>query len=198
MKPAAFDYIRPKSWSDALRLIGEGARPGAGTQSLGPLLNLRLAQPGTIADLRHLPDYAGVTQAGDVLRIGAGTTHAAIEDGAVPGRDRRDHGGHRAPHRLSSRAQSGHDRRQPRPCRSRGRLGRRAAGVGRHGHRARSEGRAPPAARRLSSLASSRRRSRRTNCCAPSKCRCCRPPRSGVTGSFAARSASSRRPRPAC
>ena len=86
MKPAAFDYARPKSWADAVKLIGEGARPGAGTQSLGPLLNLRLAQPGTIADLRHLPDYAGVTRSGDVLRIGAGTTHAAIEDGAVPGR----------------------------------------------------------------------------------------------------------------
>jgi aerobic carbon-monoxide dehydrogenase medium subunit len=86
MKPASFDYARPKDWSEALKLIGNGARPGAGTQSLGPLLNLRLAQPGTIADLRHLPDYAGVKQAGGVLRIGAGTTHAAIEDGAVPGR----------------------------------------------------------------------------------------------------------------
>ena len=86
MKPAAFDYARPKDWAEAVALIGEGARPGAGAQSLGPLLNLRLAQPGTIADLRHLPDYAGVTQAGDVVRIGAGTTHAAIEDGAVPGR----------------------------------------------------------------------------------------------------------------
>jgi carbon-monoxide dehydrogenase medium subunit len=86
MKPAAFDYARPKDWSEAVRLIGEGARPGAGTQSLGPLLNLRLSQPTTIADLRHLPDYAGVSVSGDVVRIGAGTTHAAIEDGAVPGR----------------------------------------------------------------------------------------------------------------
>ncbi len=86
MKPAAFDYARPKDWSEAVKLVGEGARPGAGTQSLGPLLNLRLSQPGTVADLRHLPDYAGVTQSGGVLRIGAGTTHAAIEDGAVPGR----------------------------------------------------------------------------------------------------------------
>jgi aerobic carbon-monoxide dehydrogenase medium subunit len=86
MKPAAFEYARPKDWSEAVRLVGEGARPGAGTQSLGPLLNLRLAQPGTITDLRHLPDYAGVKQTGDMLRIGAGTTHAAIEDGAVPGR----------------------------------------------------------------------------------------------------------------
>jgi len=86
MKPAPFAYARPKSWSDALQLVAAGARPGAGTQSLGPLLNLRLAQPDTIADLRHLPDYAGITVGGDVLRIGAGTTHAAIEDGAVPGR----------------------------------------------------------------------------------------------------------------
>ena len=67
------------------QLVAAGARPGAGTQSLGPLLNLRLAQPDTIADLRHLPDYAGVTVGGGVVRIGAGTTHAAIEDGAVPG-----------------------------------------------------------------------------------------------------------------
>jgi aerobic carbon-monoxide dehydrogenase medium subunit len=86
MKPAVFAYVRPTTWAEAARLIADGARPGAGTQSLGPLLNLRLAQPEMIADLRHLPDYAGVTVAGNMLRIGAGTTHAAIEDGAVPGR----------------------------------------------------------------------------------------------------------------
>jgi carbon-monoxide dehydrogenase medium subunit len=86
MKPASFAYVRPNSWPEALKLVAGGARPGAGTQSLGPLLNLRLAQPDTIADLRHLPDYAGVAVKGDVVRIGAGTTHAAIEDGAVPGR----------------------------------------------------------------------------------------------------------------
>lgn len=86
MKPAAFSYARPRSWAEALQLVASGARPGGGTQSLGPLLNLRLAQPGAIADLRHLPDYAGVTVSGSALRIGAGTTHAAIEDGAVPGR----------------------------------------------------------------------------------------------------------------
>src|SRR3979490_726348 len=86
MKPAPFAYARPKEWSDALRLLAAGARPGAGTQSLGPLLNLRLAQPDTIPALRPLPGYAGVALAGGAIRIGAGTTHAAIEDGAVPGR----------------------------------------------------------------------------------------------------------------
>ena len=87
MKAAAFDYARPEEWTDALRLLAQGARPAAGTQSLGPMLNFRLAQPGTLADLRHLPDFAGVTVANDgTIRIGAGTTHADIEDGAVPGR----------------------------------------------------------------------------------------------------------------
>ena len=86
MKPAPFSYARPKDWPEALQLLAAGARPGAGTQSLGPLLNLRLAQPNTIADLRHLPDFAGVTSSSAHIRIAAGTTHAAIEDGAVPGR----------------------------------------------------------------------------------------------------------------
>jgi carbon-monoxide dehydrogenase medium subunit len=86
MKPAPFAYARPKDWPEALQLIAAGARAGAGTQSLGPLLNLRLAQPTTLADLRHLPGFAGVTIDDGTIRIGAGTTHAAIEDGAVPGR----------------------------------------------------------------------------------------------------------------
>ncbi len=86
MKAAPFAYARPTEWDAALRLLAEGARPAAGTQSLGPMLNFRLSQPETVADLRHLPDYAGVTLADGAVRIGAGTTHAAIEDGAVPGR----------------------------------------------------------------------------------------------------------------
>lgn len=86
MKPYAFAYARPVDWPDALALMAQGARPGAGTQSLGPLLNFRMSQPETVADLRHLPGYAGVTVADGCVRIGAGTTHAAIEDGAVPGR----------------------------------------------------------------------------------------------------------------
>lgn len=86
MKAAAFAYSRPTAWSEALDLLQQGARPAAGTQSLGPMLNVRLAQPAHLADLRHLPGFAGVTLAGDTVRIGAGTTHAAIEDGAIPGR----------------------------------------------------------------------------------------------------------------
>ena len=86
MKSGAFTYARPADWAAALHLLAEGARPAAGTQSLGPMLNFRLAQPGVLADLRHLPNYTGVTATADTVRVAAGTTHAAIEDGAVPGR----------------------------------------------------------------------------------------------------------------
>lgn len=85
MKPAAFTYARPPDWPAALALLSAGARPVAGGQSIGPMLNLRVAQPGSIADLRHLPGFAGVVVQDGLCRIGAGTTHAAIEDGAVPG-----------------------------------------------------------------------------------------------------------------
>lgn len=86
MKPAAFDYVRPAAWAEALALLEKGALPMAGGQSLGPMLNLRLVMPDRVLDLRHLPGQAGVTVQGDMVRIGVGTTHAAIEDGAVPGR----------------------------------------------------------------------------------------------------------------
>jgi carbon-monoxide dehydrogenase medium subunit len=78
-------------WAVASPPAGQLCRRGeagglAGGQPLGLMLNLRLVQPERLADLRYLPGYAGVTQHGDKVRIGAGTTHAAIEDGTVPGR----------------------------------------------------------------------------------------------------------------
>lgn len=85
MKPAPFAYERPTSWVAAVALLQGGARPVAGGQSLGAMLNLRMAQPEALADLRHLPDFAAVSIQGRVVRIGAGVTHAAIEDGAIPG-----------------------------------------------------------------------------------------------------------------
>lgn len=86
MKPAPFLYERPLDWMAAIALLQRGARPLAGGQSLGPMLNLRVAQPGLLADLRHLPGFAGASVRGGTVRISAGTTHAMIEDGAVPGR----------------------------------------------------------------------------------------------------------------
>jgi len=59
MKPAPFDYERPDSLGEALELIAE---PGifskvvAGSQSLGPMLNLRLAQPDLLIDICAIPE----------------------------------------------------------------------------------------------------------------------------------------------
>ncbi|HEX9719575.1 MAG TPA: FAD binding domain-containing protein, partial [Ramlibacter sp.] len=46
MKPAAFAYLRPASIEEALEQLahfGEEAKVVAGGQSLGPMMNMRLA-----------------------------------------------------------------------------------------------------------------------------------------------------------
>lgn len=61
MKPATFKYIAPRSLAEALEGLaahGDEAKVLAGGQSLGPLLNLRLATPGVIIDVNHVPDLA--------------------------------------------------------------------------------------------------------------------------------------------
>jgi carbon-monoxide dehydrogenase medium subunit len=87
MKPVSFDYERATSLADATALLGQ---PGgftkilAGGQSLGPMLNLRLAQPDVLVDITSIPELSVVADAGDHLEIGACVTHADIEDGRVP------------------------------------------------------------------------------------------------------------------
>jgi aerobic carbon-monoxide dehydrogenase medium subunit len=56
----------------------------AGGQSLGPMLNLRLADPKNLIDISHLSDLRGARLEGDCLAIGACITHAEIEDGKIP------------------------------------------------------------------------------------------------------------------
>lgn len=87
MKPVAFDYARARDAAHAVELLGEAsgsARPIAGGQSLGPMLNLRLARPGLLVDVRDCPELRGYTDEGDAIVYGAALTHAEIEDGAVP------------------------------------------------------------------------------------------------------------------
>ena len=87
MKSAAFDYARPASVADACSLLAASAgmaKPMSGGQSLGPMLNLRLAQPDSVIDLAGIAAMREVRDEGKALVIGAGVTHAAIEDGQVP------------------------------------------------------------------------------------------------------------------
>jgi len=83
MKAAAFAFARPASLGEALAAAGAEARVMAGSQSLGPMLNLRLAEPGAIVDIRTLPELRSHRLEAGRLVIGAAVTHAQIEDGAV-------------------------------------------------------------------------------------------------------------------
>jgi carbon-monoxide dehydrogenase medium subunit len=86
MKPVAFDYARPAAIADALALLAgnPGAKVLAGGQTLGPMLNLRLAQPALLVDITRIPELAAVEAKWDYTLIGATVTHAAIEDRRVP------------------------------------------------------------------------------------------------------------------
>ncbi len=85
MKAAAFDLARPTDLADAAALL---ARPGAsalaGGQSLGPMLNLRLARPALLVPIAHLAALREVSETAVSVTIGACVTHAAIANGGVP------------------------------------------------------------------------------------------------------------------
>lgn len=87
MKPVAFDYERPATLADAVTLLGQAhgfSKVLAGGQSLGPMLNLRLAQPDLLVDITSIPELTALTDDRDYLEIGACVTHADIEDGRIP------------------------------------------------------------------------------------------------------------------
>ncbi|MEV7502449.1 xanthine dehydrogenase family protein subunit M [Streptomyces sp. NPDC093018] len=81
MIPPAFEYARPESVEEAVRLLGEAgdeAKVLAGGQSLLPLLRLRLAFPELVVDVGRIPGLRGVREDGDMLAIGALTTHHEV------------------------------------------------------------------------------------------------------------------------
>jgi aerobic carbon-monoxide dehydrogenase medium subunit len=87
MKAAIFDYAAPKTIAEASALLGSnGAATAAiaGGQSLLPMLNLRVALPDLLVDLGRLEELKEIAGTPSNVRIGALTTHAAIEDGKLP------------------------------------------------------------------------------------------------------------------
>ncbi|WP_151447085.1 FAD binding domain-containing protein [Lacisediminimonas profundi] len=83
MKPPRFQYEAPTSLEQALsRLaeLGPDARLLAGGQSLVPAMNLRLANPAHVIDLRLLTDLQEIEQLADgTIRAGAMTRHVDFE-----------------------------------------------------------------------------------------------------------------------
>jgi carbon-monoxide dehydrogenase medium subunit len=83
MKPAAFDYHRADSVEDALQQLASSqgtVKVIAGGQSLGPMLNMRLATPGTLVDLNDLSELAYVRRAEGWLEIGPLTRHCQLAE----------------------------------------------------------------------------------------------------------------------
>ncbi|ANY07863.1 FAD binding domain-containing protein [Pseudonocardia sp. HH130630-07] len=83
MKPAAFTYHRASSVRGAVELLTELADDDpkilAGGQSLVAMMNYRMARPGHLVDIGRIPGLSGIRRDGDALRIGALTTHHAVE-----------------------------------------------------------------------------------------------------------------------
>jgi len=87
MKPTAFEYVPGSGVAQAIAALAASqglAKVAAGTQSLGPMLNLRLAQPSQLVDVGRIAALREFALQPDVLRIGAAVTHARIEDGELP------------------------------------------------------------------------------------------------------------------
>lgn len=81
MIPAAFDYTAPTSVAEAITALGSDSaeiKVLAGGQSLIPVLRLRLAAPTLVVDIGRIAELTGMTDEGDVLVIGAMTTHAEV------------------------------------------------------------------------------------------------------------------------
>jgi carbon-monoxide dehydrogenase medium subunit len=84
MKAAQFEYVKPATLAQALQtLAGSGgqAKLMAGSQSLGPMLNLRLTRPAQVLDVSRLDELRSVDLVQGRVRVGASVTHAEIEDG---------------------------------------------------------------------------------------------------------------------
>jgi carbon-monoxide dehydrogenase medium subunit len=85
MYPASFEYHRPGTVDEAVRLLGthkDDAKLLAGGHSLIPLMKLRLTSPKHVIDLGRVSGLSGVREEGGAIVIGALTTHYAIESSA--------------------------------------------------------------------------------------------------------------------
>ncbi len=90
MIPATFTYKRARSVEEAFDLLAEGgdeAKYLAGGQSLLPLMKLRLAAPETLVDVGRLDDLSYIRDEGDVIAVGAMTSHHLVASSELLGRD---------------------------------------------------------------------------------------------------------------
>jgi carbon-monoxide dehydrogenase medium subunit len=86
LNPKSFEYFAPSSLSEVLDLLEkyqDEAKIIAGGQSLMPLMKMRLVSPRYLVDLRNVTGLSYITEDELGVRIGAMTTHGAIESSRV-------------------------------------------------------------------------------------------------------------------
>jgi carbon-monoxide dehydrogenase medium subunit len=73
-------YHRPKNLAEAASLFSStgDATYISGGHTLLPTMKARLAQPGNVIDLRHVPELKGIQVDGATVTIGAATTHREV------------------------------------------------------------------------------------------------------------------------
>lgn len=81
MIPPTFDYLAPKTLSDAVAALGEheNAKVLAGGQSLIPLMRFRLAAPAVLVDIGRIEGLSYINEDDGWLRIGAMTRESTVE-----------------------------------------------------------------------------------------------------------------------
>ncbi|WP_172327936.1 xanthine dehydrogenase family protein subunit M [Mangrovicoccus sp. HB161399] len=84
MKPAAFEHLRPDTADAVAGLLSPEAKVIAGGQSLGPMLNLRLARPARLVGLGAVASLRDIREENGMIVLGAAVSHARIEDGDSP------------------------------------------------------------------------------------------------------------------
>ena len=82
MKPAAFDYEKPPNIDLAVKALTAAvdSRVIAGGQTLGPMLNMRLATPSRLVDIDAIASLKRIEKRAGKLILGAAVTHAMLED----------------------------------------------------------------------------------------------------------------------
>ena len=82
MKPGPFVHHAPRTVEEAVAVLGEVGHDGkvlAGGQSLIPVLNMRLANPGHLVDVNGVAGLDAVHVTDAWVRVGALVRHAALE-----------------------------------------------------------------------------------------------------------------------
>jgi aerobic carbon-monoxide dehydrogenase medium subunit len=82
MIPPPFEYLRPKTITDAIALLqqhGEAAKILSGGQSLIPLMKIRLAKPECLVDINQIEGLQYIKEDNGYLKIGGLTREADLE-----------------------------------------------------------------------------------------------------------------------